>query len=367
MRFLKTCCALFPALLITTCAAADEESPDLYFLNWSEYIAPDTIKNFEQETGIKVHYSRMDSNEILEAKLFAGDSGYDIIVPSLHILKKLGDAGLLLPLDKSQLPNLVHLDPDKMARIAEVDLNNTYGIPYMELSTGIGYSEDKLKKILGENFEADSWDLLFKPEIASKINKACGIAILDSASDMICSAMVYLGLNPQDPDPAAYVPAEKLLKDAVHNVIYMQNSQYSNDLASGEICLSAGWSGDIQRADQNSREAGNGRIRYIIPKEGALMGYDMLAIPKNSRHPNNAHKFLNYLLRPEVIADITNHTRYANPNRDAIPLIDKEITSNDGIYYPPEMLKRMHIVVPDAKIQKAFTKIWTNVRMNAGE
>ena len=356
--------SLFLLALGVCLSSASAKETDLYIMNWSDYIAPDTIKNFEQETGIKVHYSLIDSNEMLEAKLMAGDSGYDIITPSLHILKRLSEANLIHPLDKSKLPNLKHMDKDKMAKIATIDKDNQYGIPYMELSTGIGYNERMVKEIMGEDFKVDSWDVFFKPEILSKL-KQCGTTVLDSPSDMICSALIYLNLDPESQNHDDYLKAEELLKTMVKNITYMHSSQYINDLASGEVCMSVGWSGDIQLAAQRSQEAGLDKISYVIPKEGALMGYDMFAIPKDAKNIENAHLFLDYIMRPEVIAEISNYVRYANANADATPLIDKEITENPGIYYPKEMLKRMHIVVPPNSVEKVLTRTWNRVRASA--
>lgn len=361
-------CALTAALSLCTCAAqAADADNKLYILNWSDYIAPDTIKNFEAETGIKVEYVLMDSNEIMEAKLMTGHSGYDIVAPSLHVLKRLSDGGVLEPLDKSKLPNFKHLDKEKLAKIAEIDQDNTYGIPYMELSTGIGYNKQQVAKAMGPDFVPDSWDVLFKPEIISKINQACGVTVLDSASDMICSTLIYLNRDPQSPHQEDYEEAQKQLAQMIKNVRYIHSSQYVNDLASGEICLSVGWSGDVQLAAQRAKEAGLDDIAYVIPKEGALMGYDMFAIPRDAEHKDNAYKFLDYIMRPEVIAEITNYVRYANANADATPLVNEDIRNNPGIYFAPELLERMHIVVPPASMERTLTRTWNRVRMEAAD
>lgn len=361
-------CALTAAMSLCTCAAqAADTDNKLYILNWSDYIAPDTIKNFETETGIKVEYVLMDSNEIMEAKLMTGHSGYDIVAPSLHVLKRLSDGGVLEPLDKSKLPNFKHLDKEKLAKIAEIDQDNTYGIPYMELSTGIGYNKQQVAKAMGPDFVPDSWDVLFKPEIVSKINQACGVTVLDSASDMICSTLIYLNRDPQSPHQEDYEEAQKQLAQMIKNVRYIHSSQYVNDLASGEICLSVGWSGDVQLAAQRAKEAGLDDIAYVIPKEGALMGYDMFAIPRDAEHKDNAYKFLDYIMRPEVIAEITNYVRYANANADATPLVNEDIRNNPGIYFAPELLERMHIVVPPASMERTLTRTWNRVRMEAAD
>lgn len=350
----------------TTAQASQKLGGDLYFFNWSDYIDPQVLKDFEAETGIKVHYSLMDSNEMLEAKMIAGHSGYDVIAPSLHVLKRLADLQLLMPIDKSKLPNLKHLDPKKMAKIAEVDTKNTYGIPYMELSTAIAYNENKVQAIMGKDFKVDSWDVLFKPEIVSKISK-CGVTALDSASDMLCTALIYMGRSPDSRIPQDYADAGQLIANIGKYLTYFHSSQYVNDLASGEICMAVAWAGDAQIANQRSQEAGLDKIVYVIPKEGALMGYDMLAIPHDAPNPENAHAFLNYLMRPEVIAKISNYIRYANANQDATPLVDKELTSNPGIYYDQSVLPRLHIVVPPIEMERIMTREWNKVVVTAGQ
>lgn len=368
MKFAKSLNKLiaFSAAAALYCAGAKADQGELYIFNWSDYIAPDTISRFEAETGIDVKYVLMDSNEMLEAKLLTGRSGFDVVAPSIHVLKRLAEVGVLEPLDKSRLPNLKHLDPAKMAKIAEIDRDNTYGIPYMELSTGIGYNVKQIAKVLGPDFTVDSWDVIFKPEYAEKLAQ-CGFTLLDSASDMICTALIYLGRDPQSPHQEDYDAAEKLLAQCIHYARYIHNSQYANDLAAGEVCLSVGWSGDVQLAAQRSAEAGLGEIKYVIPKEGALMGYDMFAIPKDAQNKDNAYKFLNYIMRPEVIAEISNYVRYANANKDALPLIDADIRNNPGIYYPSELLERMHIVVPPTRMERTLTRTWNRVRAEASE
>ena len=358
--------ALCGLLVSTTAMAAEDQviTPDadknLFVYNWSDYIDPQVLKDFEQETGITVHYDIMDSNEVLEAKLMVGSSGYDIIAPSIHVLKRLGDAGLLLPLDKSKLPNLKHLDPQKMAKIALIDKDNRYGIPYMELSTGIAYNTRKVAEIMGSDFKVDSWSILFDENVLKKLSQ-CGITALDSPSDMLCSTLIYMGRDPESTKAQDYEDAGEMLKILGRYVRYFHSSQYANDLASGDVCIGVAWAGDAQLANQRSLEAGLDPIAYVIPKEGALMGYDMLAITKTSKHPNNAHIFLNYIMRPEVIAKISDYIRYANANKDATALMDPEITSNKGIYYDEQTLQRMHIVVPPTEVERIMTRTWNNV------
>lgn len=374
LKFIKfslsvTALSLCAMTISTTASAQETDTSDttkaVYIFNWSDYIDPKVIKDFEQETGIKVHYSLMDSNEMLEAKLIAGSSGYDIVAPSLHVVKRLSQVGLLQPLDKDQLPNLKHLDPDKMAKIAQVDPDNTYAIPYIENSTSIAYNERKIKEIMGKDFVVDSWDVLFVENIISQLQK-CGVTALDSPSDMICSALIYLGKDPESTNQTDYKEAEKLLNIMSRHVLYFHNSRYVNDLASGDICMAVAWSSDAQIANVRATEAGKDPIKYVIPKEGILMGYDMFAIPKDAKNVKNAHIFLNYILRPDVMAKISNYIHAANANKDATALMNKEITSNPGIYYDKETLKRMHIVVPPLKIERNMTRLWNRVRVSSG-
>ena len=339
---------------------------ELNIINWSDYIAPDTIKNFEEKYDIKVNYSLMDSNEILEAKLLAGNSGFDIIVPSLHVLKRLSQAGLILELDKSKLKNSANLDPKKMAKIATVDEQNRFGIPYLELSTGIGLNPQAVKKALGVENIPESFDLLFKKEYLEKITQ-CGISVLDSPSDVICSSLMYLGLDPETSKKEDYAKASALLSSIMPYITYIHSSQYANDLASGDLCLALAWSGDVQLASQRRVEAGLEPLVYIIPKEGALMGYDMLAIPKDSPHVENAYLFLDYILQEKVSADISNYVRYANANQASYKLIDPEILNNKGIFYDEKTLERMQIVVPSSKLERLMTRTWNKVRANAGD
>ena len=363
MFFLKS---IIVGTLAMSIMSASAQSNDLYILQWSDYIATSTIEQFERETNIKVHYQVMDSNEMLEAKMMAGSSGYDIVAPSLHILKRLSDLNLIEKLDVQKLPNFKNLDEKKMAKINEVITGGCFGIPYMELSTGIGYNEKAVKKIMGDDFELDSWDALFDDDIASKL-KECGLTVLDSPSDMICSTLIYLGLDPESESKADYQKARDALVSIMKNVRYMHSSQYGNDLASGEVCVSVGWSGDVQLAAQKAKEAGLDEIKYIIPKEGALMGYDMLAIPKDAKNKDNAYKFLDFIMRPEVIAEISNYVRYANANKEATKFVDKEITDNKGIYYDAEKLKRMHIVIPKDSVVKLLTRTWNDVRIHSAQ
>lgn len=369
-RLKRVCLAgCLAALTCTTPALAADDAQalggELYFYNWSDFIDPQVLTDFTAETGIKVKYSMMDSNEMLEAKMVAGRSGYDLIAPSMYVLKRFIDLGLVMPLDKSMIPNLKHLDPDKMAKIAEVDPDNSYGVPYMEMSTAIAYNERKVKEVMGEDFTVDSWGVLFNPEIVSKLQK-CGVTALDSPTDMLASALIYMGRSPESTKRQDYVDAAEMIRNIGKYLAYFHSSQYVNDLASGEICMAVAWAGDAMIADQRSRHAGLDRIKYVIPKEGAITDFDMLAIPRDAPNAKNAHIFLNYLMRPEVIAKISNYVRYANLNKSATPLVDPELTSDPNIYYDAETLKRVHVIVPPHKMERIMIREWNKAVVSAG-
>ncbi len=341
--------------------AAEEKVLNIY--NWSDYIGEDTIKNFEKETGIKVTYDVFDSNEILEAKLVSGNTGYDLVVPSIQYLARQVQAGVFQPLDKSKLPNWKNLDPEIMARIAKLDADNTYAINWQWGTTGIGYNVAKVKAALGPNAPVDSWDLIFKPENISKL-KSCGVAVLDTPQEILTAALKYLGEDPNSFDEATIRKGEALLTKIRPYITEFNSSEYINELANGDICVAVGWSGDVFQAQSRAQEAKNGiDIQYNIPKEGAAMWFDMMAIPKDAKHPNNAHLFLNYVMRPEVMAGISNYVRYANANKAATPLLDKDIVENPNITPPPEMMAKLFtfaVVPPD--VDRLYTRIWTKLK-----
>ena len=353
--------AVFTAAIST--ARADEEKV-LNVYNWSDYIAEDTLAKFTKETGIKVVYDVFDSNDTLEAKLLAGNTGYDVVVPSLNFLGRQIQAGVFATLDKTKLPNLKNLDPESLARIATNDPDNAHAVPYLIVTTGIGYNVKKIKEILGPNAPVDSWDLIFKPENIAKLSK-CGVSMLDTPAEVIPTVLNYLGEKPNGFDPALIQgKAQELLLKLRPSVRYFHSSQYINDLANGDICVAIGWSGDVLQAKKRAAEAKNGvEIAYVIPKEGAGLYFDMLAIPKDAKHPQNAHKFLNFLMRPEIIADISNFVSYANAVPASKPLLKKDILNNPGVYPPAETQKRLFTfaVVPP-KIDRIYTRVWTTVK-----
>ena len=339
-----------------------EEVLNLY--NWSDYIAEDTIANFEAETGIKVVYDVFDSNDVLEAKLLAGNSGYDLVVPSSSFLGRQIMAGVFQPLDRSKLSNYSHLDTALMARLASVDPENTHAIPYLWGTTGIGYNPDMVAAVLGEDAPLDSWDMLFKQENISKL-ASCGVNLLDSADEILPVVLNYLNLDPNSHKLADYKgPVADLMKDIRPHITKFHSSNYINELANGDICFAIGWSGDILMASDRAAEADNGvTVEYVIPKEGAPMWFDMLAIPADATNVDNAHTFLNYILRPEVITEITDYVWYANANTTSSDLIDEEILAHPGIY-PSEAAKAnlFTFEVLPPKVTRTMNRVWTDIR-----
>lgn len=342
-------------------AGDDDHTLNVY--NWSDYIAPDTIPNFEKQSGVKVVYDVFDSNEMVEAKLLAGSSGYDIVVPTLNFLGRQIQAGVFLPLDKSKIPNLANLDPVMMKRIALQDAGNTYAVPYLWGTTGIGYNVDNVTAAFGNTEITNSWDLVFKPENISKL-KDCGVTFLDTASDIIPIALNYLGEDPNSQDPAVIDKAAALLDTIRPYITNFHSSQYIDSMAKGSTCLVVGWSGDVIQARDRAEEAKNGvNIGYSIPKEGAPLWFDMLAIPKDAKHVESAHAFINYLLEPQVAADNSNFVSYPNINTKSTPLVDEEITGDPTIYPPQQVQDKLFtlaIIPPD--VDRQYTRIWTQLK-----
>ncbi|MCT2539714.1 polyamine ABC transporter substrate-binding protein [Sedimentimonas flavescens] len=341
-------------------AAAEEAVLNIY--NWSDYIAEDTIANFEAETGIKVNYDVFDSNEVVEAKMLTGSTNYDIVVPSLEFMARQAQAGVFQEIDRAQIANYGNLDPKVMEIIAANDPGNAYGVPYMMYTVGLGYNRDKVAERLGSE-EIDSWSALFDPAQAEKLQD-CGIALLDSPSEMTAAALNYLGLDPTSEKADDLEAATELMKGVRPFIRYFHSSQYINDLANGDICLAVGYSGDILQARDRADEAGQGvRVAYEIPKEGALVGFDMLVIPSDAPHPENAHKFVDYFLRPEVSAAITNYVYYANANQKATELVDEAVRNDPGIYPAPEVMAKMYSAKPHSqRYDRSLTRAWTSLK-----
>ena len=346
---------------MVTGAQANDKVLRVY--NWSDYIAPDTLKKFEAETGIHVTYDVFDSNETLEARLLTGKSGYDIVVPSNSFLAKQIKAGVYQELDKSRLPNWKNLNPVLLKNASASDPDNAHAFPYMWGSIGIGYNPDKVKAALGSDAPTNSWDLLFKPENAEKL-KTCGISFLDSPTEMLPAALHYLGYPVTSKDKAQILEAEALFMKIRPSVTYFHSSKYISDLANGNICVAVGYSGDIYQAKARAAEAGDKvKVSYNIPKEGAGSFYDMVAIPKDAENVEGAYKFMTFLQKPEVMAEITNAVRFPNGNAAATPLVDKDITSDPGVYPPAEVQAKLYAIADlPAATQRILTRSWTKIK-----
>ena len=352
---------------LSSCGTNEEETnikQEVRVYNWSDYIADSTIREFEKETGIDVTYDVYDSNEILEGKLLSGNTGYDIVGPSSEFMGRQIIAGVYQKLNKDALYNYDNLDPAMMSLLENLDPDNAHSIPYLWGTTGIGYNKQKAIEIMGADFAMDTLDVVFVPEIIAKFQH-CGVAFLDAPSEMFKAALHYLGLNPNSQNPKDYQGQSKeLFKNVRPYIQYFHSSKYINDLANGDICLAFAWSGDVLQAADRASESGNGvQIEYRIPKEGTLMWFDMLAIPADAPNPGNAHKFLNYILKPEVIAEISNKVNFANANIPSKSLIKADSLNNPDIYPEEELMRKLFlakILPPD--IDRVMTRQWVDIK-----
>ena len=329
---------------LTSAPAAEPKVLNIY--NWSDYIADDTIKNFEKETGIKVNYDNYDSNEVLLAKLVAGNTGYDVVVPGAHFAKTQIEGGLLQKLDRTKLPNWKNLDPTLLKQLAIVDPGNQYLVDWLWGYVTVGINVPKVKAALGAApnplpMPANAWSLLFDPKYAAKL-KGCGINFLDSASEVLPVAMLYAGKPAYSKNAADYDAAAQVLKSVRPYVTRFSSSGYINDLAGGQLCAVMGYSGDINIARARAIENKNGNeVEALLPKTGGLMFFDTLALPKDAKHPNNAYAFIDYFLRPEVSASLTNELGYATANKASLTQVKPE-TAQDKVVFPDaENLQKM--------------------------
>jgi putrescine transport system substrate-binding protein len=347
-------------------AQAADEAKVLNVYNWSDYIADDTIKNFEKETGIKVNYDNYDANEILHAKLVAGKTGYDIVVPGSHFAKTQIAGGLLQKLDRSKLGNWGNLDKGLLDQLANIDPGNQYLVDWLWGYVTVGINIPKVKAALGDLPVPDNaWSLIFDPKYAAKL-KSCGVNFLDSASEVLPVAMLYVGKPPYSKTAADYDAAAQMLKTVRPYVTRFSSSGYINDLASGQLCAVMGYSGDINIARARAIEANPKAppaIEALVPKGGATLFFDTMAIPADAPHPGNAHLFINYILRPEVAASLTNKVFYANPNAASLKFVKKDVADNKTIFLSDADKKRM--TPPDAAppdIRRVQTRIFTNFK-----
>lgn len=351
--------ALSLALLLAACGGKPAEELRIY--NWSDYIDPELLDQFTKETGIKVTYDTFDSNEVLETKVLQGGTGYDIVVPSNHNLPRYIAAGAIQPLDKAQLPGLSNLAPDLMAHMAAFDPEAAYAVPYMQGTVGIGYNVAEVAKRL-PGVAIDSWSVVFDPKNLAKLQD-CGVYFLDASEDMYAVTLNYLGKDPNSTAPADYAAATDLLLKVRPHVRKFHSSEYVEALANGDACVAIGYSGDILQAKIRAEEAKNGvQVAYVVPKEGSQIWFDVFTIPKDAPNPAAAHRFIAFMLRPEVIAKASNYIQYANANAAATPLVDEEVRSDPNVYPTPEMSKRLFVTTTkDQALLRDVNRQWTRV------
>jgi putrescine transport system substrate-binding protein len=325
---------------------------------WSDYLAPDTLPDFEKQTRIKVHAAYFDTNETLETKLLAGSSGFDIVVPTASYFERQIKAGAYLALDKSKLPNLKNMDLQLMSKVAMHDPDNAHGIIYLWGTNGIGYNE-KMVRALMPDAPLGSWRLVFDPAVAAKVAK-CGISVLDSPAEMIRVVLSYLGKDPNSQSADDLAAAEAVLTKIRPYIRNINSSEYIEALANGDLCIAVAYNGDVMQSRDRAREAKNGNdIKYDVPKEGSILWFDMLAIPKDAPDPESAYAFMNYVMTPAVIADVSNFKRYANANAAAQALVQSDVKDDPGIYPTPEQMQRLKVQLADSPEQtRAITRVW---------
>jgi len=358
-KALRLSAATIATALLPLSAGAQERVVNVY--NWSDYIDQSIIDDFTKETGIKVIYDVFDSNEILETKLLAGGSGYDIVVPTSNFLVRQIEAGVYQKLDKSKLPNIANMWDVVTSRVAKYDPDNAYSINWMWGTVGLGYNEKKVQEALGVD-KIDSWDVFFNPEKLSKLAD-CGVYVLDSPADIITITLKYLGLDPESKSPDDLAKVEETLLKIRPYIRKFHSSEYINALANGDICLAVGWSGDVFQARDRAAEADQGvTVGYIIPKEGTEMWFDQMAIPADAPHVAEAHEFLNFIMKPEEAAKATNYVFFPNGNKASQQFIDKEILNDPAVYPDEATLAKLFTVSPyDPKTQRLVTRVWTKI------
>ncbi|WP_447046083.1 polyamine ABC transporter substrate-binding protein [Vreelandella sp. H-I2] len=357
--------SLAVAAISFAAAASAAHAEEVRVYNWSDYIAPETLEKFTERTGIEVTYDVYDSNEILDAALLAGRSGYDVVVPSTYYFTRQVKAGVFQPLNHELLPNLENLNPELMANLEAIDAGSEYSVPYMWGTNGIGYNVDRVTEILGDDAPVDSWALLFDPEITAALSEAgCGLSMLDSADEMLSPAMAYLGLDPLSENIDDIEAAGELIADVRDEMTYFHSSRYVSDLANGDICVAAGYSGDVFQAAERAEEAGRDfSIGYSIPKEGAALWFDMMAVPADAPNTENAHAFINFILDPEIAAEITEYVRYANPNAAANEYLSDEIINDPAIYPETDVMQNLYVQAEKPQdVLRARTRIWNRVK-----
>jgi putrescine transport system substrate-binding protein len=348
--------------VIATGAAAQPEEKVLNIFTWPDYIGPNTIADFEREYGIKVNYDTYDSTEMAEARLLAGRTGYDVVDHAERYSARLIPIGVYQPLDRSKLTNWKHLDPAILEKLQAADPGNRHGVPYMWGTTGFTYNVRMIRERMPDA-PVSSGDMIFKPEIARRFAD-CGISFLDEPTDVIPMVLLYLGRDPNSVAEKDLADVERVLKGVRPYIRYFSSAKMLIDLPNEEVCIAMSWSGDYAQAMHRAEEAGRPvELAYTIPREGTLAWFDLWFIPADAPHPQNALLFLNYMLRPQVIADVSNEVRYAAPNLAAMPLLDPEVRDDPAIYPPEEIRRGMHVAaLHDPKLERLRSRLWSRVK-----
>ncbi len=344
---------------VATGAAADAPgAPVVNLYTWADYLAPGTVAGFEKQTGIKVRVTTFDTNEVLESRILTGNSGYDVVVPTAPFFERQIRSGAYQPLDRSQLPNLGNMDPQIMGSVAQNDPENAHGVVYLWGTYGVGYNEARVAAAL-PGVQPDSWRLILDPTYAAKL-AGCGIAMLDAPAGVVRLVLAWLGRDPNAPSAADLADAEAALLRIRPYVRSIDTTTITDLLANGDVCVALAYSGDVHQAARRAHEAGNGmRIRYVIPREGSLLWFDMLAIPKDAPHPANAHRLINYLMEPRVIAEVSDFLFYPNGNAAATVLVDPAVRSDPVVYPSPETRQRLFVQRQDPPERaRAITRLW---------
>lgn len=362
---MKTLTAALTALSLSAASFNVNADADVNIWNWSDYIGENTIADFEKATGLKANYAVFDSNEMVEARLLSGKSGFDAVMMTSYYVPRLAKAGALQKIDKSKIPNWGNLDPVRMKALESIDPDNSYAFPYTEISVGIGYNRQKIEEIFGKDFKITSWDVLFKPENSHKLSQ-CGIAIIDSPIEIISTVMHVLGKDPNSEKASDYDEALDLLTKLASNVSYFHSSRYINDLASGEICMAVGYSGDVLQATQRAK-ANNIDVEYVIPDEGSVFWFDCWTMAANADHYDQALSWFNFLMDPEAATKNANEIRYMVPVKAAIEGLDQDLKDNPSLNIPEEKMKTMYFLTPTtSKVTKITNRVWNSMKLNSG-
>ena len=361
-----TLSALTFATVLTSDLVSAADNGKVNIWNWSDYIAENTVSSFSKSTGLEVNYVTFDSNEMVEARLLSGKTGFDATMMVSYYIPRLAQAGALEPIDKKLIPNWSNLDEKRLEILRSIDPDNKYAYPYTEISLGIGYNKKKIDEIFGKDFKVDSWDFLFKKENSDKL-KQCGIAVLDSPIEIISAAMHYLGKDPNSDKASDYKEAQKLLTVLAGNVRYFHSSRYINELASGDICAAIGYSGDILQANERAKQAQRDyEIKYVFPKEGSLLWFDCWVIPKDPNNYAGAHQWFNYLQNPDVAKSISNEIRYILPIKGAMNNLDPELSADPNVNLAKELLEKAYFPKPpSAKVSRITNRVWNTMKLNA--